>query len=270
MKRKGCIAAILSVVAIGCADGDSYGLPGRTATPTQTAGATRTPTVPSAATATSTPTRQPTVTATAASTPLAGPVITFSGMTRADDTLLTPNEISDDGTPIYVRRAGATGLASGFVLVIEGRPGASGAPVGTSTYDMTGSSFPDLHLQATRPLGNGSIAICDDPQAAPGGVPAVFPVSFDPTPENIAAANDFACRFLDGRGGHNARTSSGDSCVSFNGTFDFAVHETRTQFCGFVNVPLGLHGGDTLITARLRDAAGNWSAPAQLIVRVSP
>jgi hypothetical protein len=160
--------------------------------------------------------------------------------------------------------------ASGFVLVIEGKPGAGGEPVGASTYDPTGSSFPDLALQVTRPLGNGSTTVCDNPQDNPGGVPATSPVSFEATPENIAAANDFGCRFLDGAGGHKARTNRSDSCVNFNGEFDFVDPSTRLQFCGFINVPLGFQSGDTTVTARLRDVRGNWGEVAQIVIRVSP
>src|SRR5262245_14692836 len=63
-----------------------------------------------------------------------GPVISFFGVTRADDTLLDASGTTGDGTPIFTRIAGVTGVASGFALVIEGRPGTSGLPAGTSSY----------------------------------------------------------------------------------------------------------------------------------------
>lgn len=262
--KRAILGAILAVVLLGCDDDDGHSKP--TVTPTATA----TPTATLTATATLTPTPTPisTATATASSTPIRGPEITFFGLTRADDSLLPPHGAADDGTPIYIRVPGATGLASGFVLVVEGKPGASGAEVGSSSYDPTGASFPDLVIQVTHPLGDGSSTICDDPQVAPGGVPATFPVSFDATAENIAAANDFGCRFSNGGGQHRARTNSGDSCVNFNGTFNFVAPTTRAQFCGFVNVPLGFPPGDTTVTTRLRDSEGNWGAPAQIIIRV--
>lgn len=264
------LAAALAVFALGCGDDDSFFFPPNTTTPTVTP--TATPTSPPTATAppttTATPTRTSPATPTATTALGPGPAITFFGMTRADDTLLTPNGMSGDGTPVYQRLPGASGLASGFVLIIEGKPGSSGAPLGRSSYDVTGMSFPDLFIQVNQPLGNGSTEVCDDPQERPGGVPATVPVSFEDTPENIAAVNDLACRFLDGRGGSEARTNRADSCVNFNGTFDFVGPGTTTQFCGFMNVPLGFPPGDTTITARLRDIRGNWSELAQIIVRV--
>lgn len=116
--------------------------------------------------------------------------------------------------------------------------------------------------------GVGSTAVCDDPQNSPGGVPATSPVSFDATPENIAVANDLACRFIDGAGEHKARTNPADSCVNFDGRFNFVVPETTTQFCGFMNVPLGFPPGDTTVTARLRDSDGLWGDFAQIMIRV--
>lgn len=253
--KKTCVAVILAVVFLGCAEDDD-GRRSNTATPTVTSTVTRT------STATPTP--------TVAGTILPGPQITFFGLTRADDTLLMAHDVADDGTPIYDRLRGAGGRASGFVLVIEGKPGSSGAGVGESSYDMTGAGFPDLSVQVTQALGNGSTAVCDDPQVAPGGVPATFPVSFEATPENVAAVNDFGCRFQNGRGEYLARTAASDSCVNFEGTFHFVSTDARTQFCGFINVPLGFPPGETTVTARLRDEDGNWGDPAQLIIRVAP
>lgn len=258
--RHATAAAALAFLILGCGDDDGGGGPADTATPTASETATPTPT------RTSTPT--PTRTATATATLAPGPAITFFGLTRADDQLLEPDDVADDGTPIYMRLPGVGGRASGFVLVVEGKPGGSRSRVGGSSYDPSGASFPDLSVQVSQPLGNGSTAVCDDPQVSPGGVPAISPVSFEATPENIAAVNDLACRFLDGTGENRARTNVSDSCVNFNGRFEFVAPDTTTQFCGFVNVPLGFPPGDTRVTARLRDAAGNWGGIAQIIIRV--
>lgn len=269
MKRF-CVTLALAVAALGCGDDDSFLTPPvntATVTATSTSTGTATPTPTTTPTATRTATAVPTATATAAVV-MTGPQITFFGITRADEVLIEPSATADDGTHIYTRTAGVSGNASGFVLVIEGKPGPSGDPVGISTYDPTGLSFPDLAIQVTQALGNGSTAVCDDPRVNPGGVPATSPVSFDATPENIAAANDFGCRFLDGAGGHKARASRSDSCVSFNGEFDFVEPQTQRQFCGFVNVPMGFPPGDTTVTARLRDVRGNWGELAQIIIRV--
>ena len=193
-----------------------------------------------------------------------GPEITYFGLTRADDQLINPVG-RDNGVPVFERPVSA----SGFSIVIEAAPGTSGAAVGTSSYDVTLLSLPDLQIQVNRPLGNGSSAVCDDPIAAPGGVPATDPVSFDETPANITHINDFACRFVDGQGNPEARTSPQDSCVAFaSGDFAFANEDSTTQYCGFINVPLAFPAGDTIVTARLRDVDGNVGEEEQIIVRV--
>lgn len=202
--------------------------------------------------------------------PEIGPVINFFGVTRADDTLLDQSGMTGDGTPIFTRIAGVTGVASGFALVVEGRPGSSGATVGASSYQPDLSSFPDLVVQASRDLGNGSLAVCDDPMITPGGVPGQANVSYEETPENIARINDFACRFVDGAGEPMARQVSTDSCVNFNGDFRFVDSQTTAQYCGFINVPLGFPMGDTMITANLRDVDGHLGPAAKIIIRVVP
>ena len=72
--------------------------------------------------------------------------------------------------PIYSRAGG-----SGFSIVVEGRPGASGAPVGDSTYREDLSALPDLQIIASRDLGNGSTANRTAPVRVSGltGVTAV-------------------------------------------------------------------------------------------------
>lgn len=199
-----------------------------------------------------------------------GPEITFFGVTRADDTLLEPSGMTADGAPIYTRTAGATGVASGFALVVEGAPGASGAPVGVSAYDMSLSGFPDLIIQTSRDLGNGNPQVCEDPVAMPpgGGVPGSPKPSYKETAENIARVNDLACRFVDGEGRPVARQASADSCVNFNGDFRFVMPTSTVQFCGFINVPVGFPPMDTTVTARLRDTQGNLGPERSIVIRV--
>jgi hypothetical protein len=199
-----------------------------------------------------------------------GPLISFFGVTRADDTLLDQSGMTGDGTPIFTRIAGVTGVASGFAIVVEGRPGSSGAAVGISSYQADLSSFPDLVVQASRDLGNGSEFVCDDPMVMPGGVPGKSKADYDETSENIARVNDLACRFVDGAGEPVARQTTADSCVNFNGDFRFVEPQTTAQFCGFINVPLGFPMGDTTISTRLRDVEGNLGPEAKIIIRVVP
>lgn len=199
-----------------------------------------------------------------------GPEITFFGLTRADDSLVEPADESASGAPIFIRPKTIGNSASGFSIVIEGKPGDSDSAVGSSSYDATLVALPDLQIVVSRPLGNGSTSVCDDPIDAPGGVPAVDPANFDETNQTVVkAGNDLACRFVDGGGLTAARTNPDDSCVSFpSGDFAFVDEDTTAQFCGFVNVPLSFPSGDTVVTARLRDAAGNLGPEKQIVVRV--
>lgn len=252
--RYTCLAAALVAVFMmsGCGDDDPSSV-ASPPTPTPTA----VPMVPTAA------------------TPPVGPKITFMGITRADDVLVERIETSPEGVPVYTRLAGATGGASGFRLVIEGKPGPNGRPVAPLTFDADNASMlADLQIQTNRALGNGSAAVCDvvepTPAPAPGGVPAISPPSFDSVAANIDKINDLSCRFRDGQGATMAVGSPGDACVKMEPTeeYGFVDSTSTTQFCGFISALLTFSPGDTLLTARLRDDAGNVGAPAQMIIRV--
>jgi hypothetical protein len=218
----------------------------------------------------STPTPASTSTATPTPTPPAetGPQISFFGMTRADGTLVDPIDTTEDGKPIFLRRAGF-----GFSLVVEGRPGRNGRPAGPSAYQEDLVTFPDLQVQVSQPLGNGSAAVCDVPKpretpGLSGGVPAINPPSFELTEENIAAINDFACRFIDGAGNPLARPRI-ESCVLFpSGDYDFVDPSSTLQFCAFIDSVAAFTVGDTVVTARLRDVDGNVGPTKSIVVRV--
>ncbi len=186
-------------------------------------------------------------------------------MVRADDTLVNPVEVSPEGLSIYQRPS------FGFSLVVEGRPGGTNAMIGGSTFNpdsIGGSLFPDLQIEVSRPLGDGSTAVCDDTPPTLGGVPAIEPPDFSPTQAIGNAVNDFACRFKDGTGVRFARGPS-DSCLRFDdGQFRFVVPTSTLQFCGVINRAIGFPVGDTVVTVRIRDVLGNVSAVAQLVIRV--
>jgi hypothetical protein len=195
----------------------------------------------------------------------AGPQIVFLGLTRADDVLLEPQGTSPSGIPIYERPFG-----SGFSIVVEARPGTSGRPVGQSTFNVFGC--PDLQIQVTNPLGNGSFAVCDVLLPEPGGVPATNPPRFGDDQEICDRFNDLGCRFVDGAGETRARTCTDrDACVrTESGDFGCASPVATAQFCGFVAATNSFPIGDTLVTVRVRDAQGNPGPPAQIIIRVRP
>jgi len=244
-----------------------------TASATVTATASRTPTVTRTRTPLPTVTRSPTSTRTPTVTPSAtvtfagpsGPLITFLGLTRADDTLVKSTETTAAGVPIFIRPTGA-----GFSLVVEGQAGPSGAAVGRSAFDASGASFADLQIEVSQPLGNGSPAVCDRSGPTAGGVPAVDPPSFDVTPAHTAASNDLSCRFVNGSDAAVARNRD-EACVLFpSGDFQFVNPSSTVQFCGFVTGVMEFQPGDTLVTVRLRDVSGNPGAPAQMVVRINP
>lgn len=196
-------------------------------------------------------------------------------MVRSDDTLVPSSGITPDGVPIFERES------HGFYLVVEGRPGGTNVPVGTSTYDWSPTDptvLPALLIEASRPLGDGSPAVCDDASPVFGGVPAVNPPDFSTTQAVADAVNDFACRFRDGGGGTAGRGPR-DSCIFFDDTASYhfvfppdpgVKHPSTIQFCGLIDTPSAFPVGDTLVTVRIRDQDGDISAPASLIIRVAP
>jgi len=186
---------------------------------------------------------------------------------RADDTLVQPGGVTPAGIPIYER------ADYGFSLVVEARPGGSLAKVGSSTFNYNPSDptvLPDLQVEVSQPLGNGSTAVCDSSGTTAGGVPAINPPDFSPLPSVAAAINDLTCRFLDGAGTPAGRGAD-DACVALsNGGFGFVAMDSTIQFCGAVDKPIAFPVGDTVITARVRDLLGYLSQPAQIVLRVAP
>ena len=218
------------------------------------------PPTPSAPPPSPTPTGTPTVTRT----PASGPTIIFFGITSSDDSLQLPTGTDPDGVPIYERPFGFS-----FSLVIEAARRPGGPAVGKESY--RDGAPPDLQVQSTRPLGNGSAAVCDVTAANFGGVPGIDPPRLEDQDELADAFNDFGCRFVDGVGQPVGRRC-GQGCVKFESGESGCVtgNDAEVQFCAPVAVPLTFPDGDTLITARVRDEAGALGEAARLIVRVRP
>lgn len=230
--------------------------------PTRTATRTRTATATNTSGPSPTRTRTATIAPTATATPNAnGPIITHFGLTRADDMLL-PAAGTENGIPVY---RPAFGFA--FSLVVEARPGPTGARVGNSTFSP---GAPDLQIQVTRPLGNASPLVCDDAPPTLGGVPAINPPNFADQGQIVDVINDLACRFIDGSGQKVGRVcGDANACVlGPDGLFGCVSRDASIQFCGFIGQALTFPRGDTLVTVRVRDVRGNVSANRQLIVRV--
>lgn len=217
--------------------------------------ATATPT-PSAS---ATPSATPTVTAT----PAIGPEILYFGMTAADDAMQMPDGHDPHGVPIYARPFGFS-----FSLVVEAQRGTSGAPVGKAGLVEGGA--PDIQVQVTRDLGDGSPAVCDGAAPLFGGVPGVDPPQLEDPAAIAGPLNDLGCRFIDGSGQPVGRICA-FGCVRFeSGEFGCQSGlDAEVQFCAPVPMSLAFPLGDTLVTARVRDQAGHLGAPRQLIVRVA-
>lgn len=254
----------------------------RTRTPTPTPTVTRTPTITGTPTGTSTRTRTrtPTASATSSASPSVSPTrtrtptprptqpprITFMGVVRGDLTLVSASG-SSGGIPIFER--GATN----FSIVIEAAGGTSG--VARCTYapdcnfgERPADNLPDLQVLVSESLGDGSLAVCDGMAPTFGGVPSISPPNFVLDPPTIDALNDFGCRFIDGFGRRQARGLD-DACTAFDdGSFRYVSNESTSQFCAHVTSPIEFARGDTLVSARVRDLAGNYSAPARIILRI--
>ena len=243
-----------------------------TGTATRTATITRTPTPTGTSTRTTTITRTPsttltpTPTGTPTNTPRPGADVTYVGLARpSNDMPLDPIDVTSEGWPIYKWPVGYQ-----FTVVIEAKPGPSRKPVGLNAfrYDPFDPTVrPDLEIIVSRPLGDGSLAVCDDMLPMLGGVPAS--PGFDQTQEISNAINDFACRFDNGSGNPGGRTAGGQCTVSTEGEPHFARSNSSTQFCaGPIAEPFGFRVGDTVVTVRVRDITGLAGPPAAFVVRV--
>ena len=241
----------------GCPAPPSTPTPSVSASPTNSATVALTPT----RTATPTTAFSPTVTPTPTSF---GPQITFFGLASPDNIVYTPSGSDAHGSPVYDRPVGA-----GFFIVVEAIPGTSGQPLGMSSLNSDLNSPPDLQIEANKNLGNGSPAICDaaGPNATqtPGGVPAIPTPNFDPHSQPIAnTLNDLGCRF-------NLRSPL-DACTRdpITAKPGFVNPDSSNQFCtmGALGRELECQSGDTLLTVRWRDMAGNVGNPASLVIHV--
>lgn len=224
--------------------------------------ASPTPMEPIECPATATP-PPPTETAlpTATETPLLGPEVTRLGLADATGLPLLPSGTTG-GLSFY-----RVPFAGGFVLYVEGRPGATGLPLGALTTNRSpfdASVRPDLQIQVSRPLGNGSSESCDNSAPDLGGVPAIDPPDFSVTQEISDALNDLSCRFSTYDESRFPCTQDGSS------SFTFVDPNSTRQFCVLINEAIAFPTGDTVVTARLRDSGGNAGPPHSIVVRVAP
>lgn len=178
-----------------------------------------------------------------------GPVITFFGAARADGMPVEPTSVDKNGIPTYTSTAG-----SGFILVIEAKPGVGNKEVGRRLYAYVEDDPQvrgDLELISNRDLGDGSKSVCDRQRPTIGGVPAVNPASFEYTQSISNAINDLACRF------ENFVESDFSCTMDKNESYSFVDPSTTTQFCLIVARAYGFSEGTTELSVRVRDIDGN-------------
>jgi hypothetical protein len=191
-----------------------------------------------------------------------GPIVTHAGIARADGRGVEPDGKTADGTPIYRHPVG-----SGFMIVIEGKPGINQVENGRSIYSYDPgdpTKRPDLEIEVTRPLGDGSAAVCDARRPSIGGVPGIDPPSFADTPKVSGAINDLSCRF-------ETFIESNASCtVNQYGDFEFLDKASKVQFCMVVARTWQFPEGDTLVSVRLRDTDGNPGPVNRFVLRYKP
>jgi hypothetical protein len=287
MMRRGFGLLITAVVATGCGD-DGAAPRAATTTPTlaHTASATATATagdpvathtltppatgtVPPTATlplptatvpiptATGTPVDTPTPAPTATPMP---PEIVFFGVARADDLVQQPDGIDEAGRPIYMRAQG-----QGMTLVVEGRRGR--LPLVNETYDPVNFA-PGVEIIVSRPLGDGSAAVCDYDPPLIGGVPAVEPLQFRDDQMVRDAVADLGCRFNDGTGSPQGRNANNACTRDLGALFSFVDSRTELQYCLPIAKAWAFPPGDTIVAARVRDVGGSVSEVHELVIRV--
>lgn len=269
-------AASLTVILalVGCGGGDDDGHPAATATVTRTAiaatpTATARVTLPmssptASATATGTGTTPPTATPTPSATPSSTPrlpEITFFGIASADDLPLAPMQVDAAGRPVFTYPQ-----AQGMTIVLEARRGVRALE--RSAYDPGGSPR-GVEFLVSRPLGDGSPAVCDFILPTSGGVPGIDPPLFSDQPEVLHAIDDLGCRVNDGAGAPVARRAQ-NACTRMDVSFDydFVDASSELQYCLPVSRAWNFPVGDTIVVARVRDVTGAVSATRAIVVRV--
>lgn len=155
--------------------------------------------------------------------------------------------------------------ASQFIIVVEAAPGANGAAVGSSLGAVAPDGRPDLQIQSSVTLGNGSLTVCDKgPPPLGGGIPAINPPSFAlGEPLVTDALLDFACRF------DVHQRSSPCTVLDATGQPGYIEPAATLQFCNIVAATAALPPGDALLTVRVRDRGGELGPAREIVVRVT-
>lgn len=166
----------------------------------------------------------------------------------------------------FNRRVYRRPIPQNFIIVVEAKRGPNNIDPGKSVYEPGGR--PDLQIQADKPLGNGSVAVCDDRLPELGGIPAVTPTSYDPADDTISdVLNDFGCRFR-----VHVRPTDGPCTLDADGNEAYASSQSRVQYCyePAVGGEAAFLHPQTLLTVRVRDTQGGLGDPVQILVIIGP
>ncbi|MEO8604315.1 MAG: dockerin type I repeat-containing protein [bacterium] len=204
-----------------------------------------------------------------------GPTVRFAGAVGQDgcpfccefscQSLATPTpEIDGQGRRVF-RRVGGR-----FLLVVEAGPGTSlrqpgseGVISGGDALPITHTSNrPSLQVQASRNLGNGSLAVDCFANPVIGGVKGFAAVDFAAGSDVTTGLTDMACRF-------ELATGTTLACTRDRfGNFSFLGSGTSRQFCFQVKNADVFPLGDTVVAAQVRDTSGNLGPKLEFVVRV--
>lgn len=202
----------------------------------------------------------PTATPTVTPTPQ-GPVIAFLGLITPQDMLINPTPAAGTRPAIY-----EWPFQSQFRVVVEARPGLSGARVGTAAY--LDFACPDLEVQVDHVLGDTETGVCGP---KPDGVPGLVSPVFGDDPVLCDVYNDFGCRFRNGSDEAVGRRCTEGCVKSVGGDLGCAAGDPEgntIQFCALIDGAIRFPVGDTVLSARVRDVLGHFGPPAQIIVRI--
>ena len=180
-----------------------------------------------------------------------GPEITYFGIAKADGTLINQTTALADGTAVYSYPSG-----SGFIVVVEVKPGSSGSTPGYLVYNASGA--PDLQIISNTPLGNGNAAVCEPYRGSVGGIPAASPFSLADATVITNTLNDFGCRFQSGR-------------ATLDQSFNYAYANSSSQRQYYLVVSSATKFRDnwtTTLQVKMRDQAGNFGNIKTIQVRI--
>jgi len=159
------------------------------------------------------------------------------------------------GRRVYIATAGR------FLLVVEAKPGTSGAKVGSNLNADPTVERPDLQIENSRNMGNGSTAVCDGGPGG-GGIPGLDPADFGPSQFVTDALADFACRF--------DFHLPGSPCTLNSNGIDSTLGPVgpSAQFCDQVSATAAFPQGDSVLTVQVVDVQGHIGPTAQIVIHV--